>query len=196
MKTEIECRLLECDVKNILKKLNNAGAVFVGDWLQQRYCYDFAPVNPNSWIRLRTNGKETTLTIKEIASNAIDGTKESEIVVSDFQTTDEILNKLGYVARSKQENRRIRFLLDEVEIDIDFWPQIPAYAEFEGASKDAIERVINKLGYDFSQTTTLDVSSIYLHYGIDLSKTPVLQLEDERKNKCFATNPPEKPLNF
>ncbi len=196
MKTEIECRLLECDVKNMLKKLNNAGAVFVGDWLQQRYCYDFTPVNPNSWIRLRTNGKETTLTIKEIASNAIDGTKESEIIVSDFETTDEILNKLGYVARSKQENRRIRFLLDNVEIDIDFWPQIPAFVEFEGSSKESIERVLDKLGYEFSQTTTLDVSSIYLHYGIDISKTPVLQLEDDRKIKSSALSLTKKTLDF
>ena len=105
MKSEIEARLLECDTEKILAKLKQNNATFVGDWLQLRYCYDFNPVKKNSWIRLRTNGVETTLTIKEIQSNKIDGTKESEIAVSDFFMTDEILNKLGYKARSKQENR-------------------------------------------------------------------------------------------
>ena len=64
MKSEIEARLLECNVKHILKKLKDTGASFVGDWLQIRNCYDFNPVKENSWIRLRTNGTETTLTIK------------------------------------------------------------------------------------------------------------------------------------
>ena len=183
MKTEVEARLLECDAEEVQKRLKMAGAEFVGDWLQIRNCYDFSPVKENSWIRLRTNGEETTLTIKEIATSKIDGTKESEIVVSDFDETDEILNKLGYFARSKQENRRIRYMLDGVEVDIDFWPQIPTYVEFEGESEDAIKSVCQKLGIDFEKLTTMDVSSVYLHYGIDIEKQSILVLEEERKNK-------------
>ncbi len=181
MEKEIEARLLECDVESLLKKLKDAKAEFVGDWLQIRNCYDFNPVKPNSWIRLRTNGKETTLTIKEIETSKIDGTKECEIVVSDFDKTDEILNKLGYTARSKQENRRIRFILNAVEIDIDFWPQIPAYAEFEAKTQQEIEEVCKKLNIDFEKLTSLDVQSIYASYGIDLNKLPVICLEDDKK---------------
>ncbi len=188
MKTEVEARLLECDVEEVIKKLNKAGAEFVGDWLQIRNCYDFSPVRENSWIRLRTNGEETTLTIKEIATSKIDGTKESEIVVSDFAATDEILNKLGYVARSKQENRRIRYMLDGVEVDIDFWPQIPAYVEFEGQSEVAIREACQKLGIDFEKLTTMDVSSVYLHYGIDIEKQSILVLEEDRKNAKIKNN--------
>ena len=69
MNTEIEARLLNANVKEILAKLKEHNATFVGDWLQLRYCYDFDPVQENSWIRLRTNGIETTLTIKEIKTN-------------------------------------------------------------------------------------------------------------------------------
>ena len=79
MKTEIECRLLNVDVAQFIKKLKDKNADFVGDWVQIRNCYDFTPVKPNSWIRLRTNGVETTLTIKEIANSKIDGTKECEL---------------------------------------------------------------------------------------------------------------------
>ena len=166
-------------LSEVLKKEN---ATFVGDWLQLRYCYDFCPKKENSWIRLRTNGEKTTLTIKEINSSKIDGTKESEIVVSDFAITNEILNKLGYVARSKQENRRIQYILDGVEIDIDFWPMIPTYVEFEAESEDAIKNVCEKLGLDFSKHTTLDVSAVYEYYGFDIEKYDELILEDDRRN--------------
>ena len=181
MNTEIECRLLEVDVKNFIKILEDNKAEFIGDWLQLRYCYDFNPVKENSWIRLRTNGKETTLTIKEISSHKIDGTKESEIVVSDFNATNEILNKLGYTARSKQENRRIRYMLDGVEIDIDFWPLIPTYVEFEAKREQDIINVCKKLKIDFNSLTSIDVSSIYEHYGYSQEQMQTLILEDNRK---------------
>jgi len=181
MKLEIEARLLECDVKKIINNLNEQHAKFVGDWIQMRYCYDFNPVNPHSWIRLRTNGEQTTLTIKEISSSKIDGTKESEIVVSDFNETNEILNKLGYFARSKQENRRIQYFLDGVEIDIDFWPQIPTYVEFEAQSEQEILNVCRKLGLDHTKLTSLDVASIYQHYGLGLESMSNLTLEEHRK---------------
>lgn len=182
MKTEIEARFLECDTESILKKLKEYGATFVGDWLQIRNCYDFSPVRENSWIRLRTNGEETTLTIKEIHDKTISGTKESEIIVSNFEIADEILNKLGYHARSVQENRRLRYILDGVEIDIDFWPHIPTYIEFEGESEKAIFDVCKKLGLDCQKLVTLDVSSIYNYYGLEINNIKILSLEDERKN--------------
>ncbi len=183
MKTEIEARLLECDVHSMIQKLESLGAKKVGDWLQVRNCYDFNPVRENSWIRLRTNGKETTLTIKEIGSSKIDGTKECEIVVSDFDTANEILNKLGYGVRTTQENRRIQYNLQGVEIDIDFWPMIPTYVEFEANSEEQIKNICEQIGVSYNNLTSLDVQSIYLQYGIDLNKIKILKLEDERKNE-------------
>lgn len=186
MKTEIEARLLECNVRDFIQKLKVVGAKFEGDWLQLRYCYDFYPVKDNSWVRLRTNGKETTLTIKEINSDKIDGTKELEIIVSDFYETDLILNKLGYTARSKQENRRIRYTLNGVEIDIDFWPYIPPYVEFEANSEEDIRNVCKTLGVDYNSLTSLDVSSIYLKYGFNINDMPEVVLEENKKIKFMA----------
>ena len=186
MNTEIECRLLDCNVADFISKLQSHNAKFVGDWLQIRNCYDFTPVRENSWIRLRTNGSTTTLTIKEINSNKIDGTKESEIVVSDFDTTDEILNKLGYHARSRQENRRIQYILDNVEIDIDFWPMIPPYVEFEAKCEEDIISLCKKLNINFDNLVTLDVTSIYDHYNIPFDTVPsIITLENEKRNAKF-----------
>lgn len=185
MKTEIECRLLDIEAKDFIKKLKDNNASFIGDWIQRRNVYDFNPVKENSWIRLRTNGIETTLTIKEIKSSKIDGTQECEISVSDFETTDELLNKLGYHARSKQENRRIRFMLDNVEIDIDFWPNIPVYAEFEGETEDDIKQVAKKLDININNLISIDVEKVYNHYGYNIKNIPELKLEDEIRNIKF-----------
>ena len=183
MNTEIECRLLDCNVQDFVSTLQKHNAKFIGDWLQIRNCYDFNPVKENSWIRLRTNGTTTTLTIKEINSDKIDGTKESEIVVSDFNETDEILNKLGYYARSKQENRRIQYILDNVEIDIDFWPMLPPYVEFEAKKEEDIISLCKKIGIEYNNLVTLDVTSIYGHYGIPFDTVPsIITLEDDKKN--------------
>ena len=181
MKKEIEARLLECDFNSFIVKLKECNAEFVGDFLQIRKCFDFTPVRENSWIRLRTTGKETTLTIKEIVDSGVSGTNETEIVVSDFATTEEILNKLGYIARTTQENRRVRYMLDNVEIDIDFWPFIPTYVEFEAETEQEIVNVCSKLGIDYKSLVTMDVTSIYNHYGINLDNYPTLVLENERK---------------
>lgn len=183
MGREIEARLLEVDDKVFIEKLKSKNATFVGDWVQIRKLYDFTPKKQNSWIRLRTNGETSTLTIKEIESDKIDGTKEWEITVSNFDTTAEILEKLGYKTRSTQENRRIRYMLDNVEIDIDFWPRIPTYVEFEGNSEEDIKNVCKKLDIDFSKLVTIDVTGIYKKYNLYEESFGDLILEKDRKNK-------------
>lgn len=149
--------------------------------MQKRYVYDFIPKIDGKWIRLRTNGRNTTLTIKNIVSSQIDGTQELEIVVDDFEKTNLILNELGFVAKGYQENRRRQFVLDGVEIDIDFWPMIPTYMEIEGQSENAVYSVLEKLGISRDVVTSRDVEGIYLDYGYDLNEIYDLKLEEERK---------------
>lgn len=186
MKTEIEARLLDINEEEFISSLKNHNATFVGDWLMSRNVYDFNPIDDGKWIRLRTNGEETTLTIKEIVDKSIEGTKELEIVVSDFDATNEILNKLGYFARGSQTNRRIRYILDDVEIDIDFWPLIPTYVEFEADSQDKIKALCKKLEIDFDSLTTMSVPEVYDHYGHNVRTCPKINiLEEDRATKKY-----------
>ena len=140
MHTEYEVRILNIDKEEVVEKLNKLNATFEWDELQRRYVYDFIPKVDNKWIRLRTNGKKTTLTIKEVADNTTaSGTKELEVEVSSFDDTNKILNELGYIPRNYQENNRITYTLDDVEIDIDSWPLIPTYVEIEGKDEESIK---------------------------------------------------------
>lgn len=177
MEKERELTVLNIDVEDFIKRLEELGAKKQGEFLQRRYVFDVKPINPNKWIRLRTNGQKTTLTIKEIKDrNSIEGTNELEIVVDDFDKTNEILNELGYQARNYQENYRRVYLFDNTEISIDSWPLIPTYAEIEGKTNEDVERVLELVNTKDYQVTTFDVESIYREiYGIDIMKEKELK---------------------
>ena len=183
MNKEIEIRLLDVDKEDFIKQILSLGASKDSEFLQRRYTYDFNPVVKNKWIRLRTNGKKTTLTIKEIIDKkSISGTNELEIEVSDFNKTNLVLEKLGYNHRNYQENYREIYYLDDVEISIDSWPLIPTYVEFESKSEEKINSLLEKLSYKKENLTTLDVTSIYNDiYDIDILKIKELQFEKSDK---------------
>jgi len=162
MNCEYEMTILEIDKDKLVKKLLKLGAVKTADSLQKRFVYDFNPVNDNKWIRLRTNGVKTTLTIKEVVDTSlIGGTKELEIEVDDFDKTNLILNELGYVRRNYQENYRTSYKLGNFTFDIDSWPLIPTYVEVEANSELEVKEAIALLDLKDFKTTTLDVVSIY-----------------------------------
>ncbi len=179
MKTEYEIRVLEIDINKIINLSELLGAKKVGEYFQKRYVYDLNPVQNGKWIRLRTNGIKTTLTYKDIVSNTIDGTKEVEIEVDNFENTNELLNKIGYFSRSYQENKRIQYILEDVEIDIDSWPMIPTYMEIEGKNEEAVNNMLEKLNVDKEKITTLNCDDIYKNfYNIDISKIKNLKFDD------------------
>lgn len=181
MRTEYEVRVLEINPEEVLKKLEEVKAVFQWDRLQKRYVYDFIPKVEGKWIRLRTNGEKTTLTIKNIVTSSIDGTQELEVSVDDFSKTNRLLEELGFQAKGYQENRRVQYLLDGVEVDIDYWPLIPTYMEIEGKSEEEVYQIVDKLGIARDKIVTKDVDSIYKNYGFNLEEIYELKLEEERK---------------
>lgn len=184
VKKEIEIRILNVDKKKFIEDIIALGAKKQSEYLQKRYVYDFNPVNPKKWIRLRTNGVKNTITIKEIINNqVIDGTNELEVEVSDFNKANLILKELGYVPRNYQENHRIVYNLNEVEISIDTWPKIPTYVELEAKSEELIKKLLSIIEYNEKDLTTLDVASIYMNvYGIDIMSIKELKFDSNSKN--------------
>lgn len=183
---EYEARVLEINKEELEKKLNDLGAKKVADFNYRRRVYNFSPATDGKWIRLRTDGSKTTLTIKEIKNNKIDGTEETEIEVSNFEDTNTILNKLGYVSHTYQENKRTRYLLDGVEIDIDTWPYIPTYVEIEGKSIEDVENMINRLNLNDYKVTSIDVQDVFRKfYKIDIAKKEEVKFGEELDKKYY-----------
>ncbi len=168
MNIEYEVKILEIDVEKIIKKLNYLNAEYIWEFLQKRLVYDFSPIDENKWIRLRQNWEKAYLTIKEITNDSISWTKELETEVSDFETTDKILNKLWYTHKAFQENKRISYILDWANIELDFWPLIPPYLEIEGKNEEHVISVLSKLGFDISDTTSINTKKVYSKYWINL----------------------------
>ena len=146
MHIEYEARILDINKEEIIKKLENLGATKKGEFFQKRYVYDFQPKIEGKFIRLRTNGIETTLTYKDRSDDTkIDGTKELEIKVDDFEKTYLFLKELGYEELSYQENKRITYILEDVTFDIDSYPMIPTYLEIEGKNNEDVLKYIDIL---------------------------------------------------
>ena len=182
MAIEYEVRILEISIDNMISRLEKLGSFVVGTYHQKRYVYDYNPAQKGRWIRLRTNGEQTTLTLKEIKSLRIDGTQELEIIVSDFDETNSILNKLGYMPRSFQENFRIEYRLGAITFDIDIWPAIPAYLEIEGDCEQTVLKAVEMLGCSTNGYTTKNIDTIYNDmYGIVLDEIKQLSFSDDEQ---------------
>ena len=186
MHTEYELRVLDIDTEKVIKKLEELGAEKITEFNYKRRVYNFHPAVDHKWIRLRTDGKKTTLTIKKLESFEIDGTKELEIEVSDFEETNLVLNELGYTAHTYQENKRIRYMLNGVELDIDSWPYIPTYLEIEGKSEEAVKDMVKLLEVDENKITSIDVQGVFkTFYNIDIAEVPVVKFGEELDKKYY-----------
>lgn len=142
---------------------------------------------PKKWIRLRKTiekkenkeiKEKTTLTIKHILKDNksnIQQMKETEIEVSSFEETNELLEKLGFSYRSYQEKRREKYILNEHEIDIDTWPKLLPYIEIEGKDKNDIEEILSILGYSFKDAISCTVDEIYKKLGLDINNMKELK---------------------
>jgi adenylate cyclase class 2 len=176
---EYEAKVLDIDPAQVAKLILDKGGADLGEVLQRRYVYDIEPGDASRWVRLRDTGNDVTLTVKEIDSDAIGGTRETETAVGDFETASALLGKLGYAPKAYQENRRHSFTLDGARLEIDTWPRVPAYLEIEADSRAEVVRVASLLGYTEAELTGENTTKVYARYGIDLSTIADLRFDTE-----------------
>ena len=144
-------------------------------------------INPNKWIRLRKTGDKSSITVKQIfnrknnkgfRTNNINDVKEIEVFVDDFEKAQELLHELGYYHKNYQEKRRICYEYNNIEIDIDIWPHIPAYMEIEGQCQEDIYTMLNKLDYSEKDAVVMNTDDVYTYYGLDLYSYKELKFVD------------------
>ena len=189
---EIDQLLSDTDILFLKNKfnINNLSEIFtipetsIEKILKDKKLLDFIDkykMSTKKWIRLRktieknANGEQkqtTSLTIKHILKNDSSGIqqmKETEILVNSLEETNELLENLGFSYRSYQEKKRIKYILNEHEIDIDTWPKLPTYFEVEGKDKKDLENLLNLLGYSFEEAISCTVDEIYQTIGMDIN---------------------------
>ena len=173
---EFEIKFLEVDVPKLEKKLLEIGAVKVGEYNYSRMLLDYPDFRLNknsSWVRLRTDGNETTLAYKERIKDPDDkdgikdfGMKEIEVVVDEYNKTYEFLKSIGFIINREEKNKRVRYQKGKAIFDIDFWPGIPPYLEVEADSLKEAQKAADQLGFDGkSGLICPGGGGIYKHYG-------------------------------
>ncbi len=163
MKTEYEVKFLAIDIDEIRARLTAEGAELVQPMrLMKRVTIDSPAMKQNdAFVRIRDEGDKTTLTYKQFDQLSIDGAKEFEVTVSDFNETVQLLAAAGLPHRSYQETRRETWELDHVELMIDGWPWLEPYIEIEAGSEEEVRAMAERLGFDWSKAVFGDVMAAY-----------------------------------
>lgn len=161
MKTEIEAMFADVDHDEARTKITALGGVCKHPMRDMRRALvETAQMKQDdAFLRVRDEGDKVTMTYKRHDDYGLHGTKEVEVIVSDFDTTLELLKASGLEPTTYQESRRETWKLGEVEVVLDEWPWIPTYIEIEGESEEAVRDVAEKLGLDWS---------VALHGGVDI----------------------------
>ncbi|MDX2163258.1 MAG: class IV adenylate cyclase [bacterium] len=146
---ETEIKLYVPDLGAVEAALNAAGAHLKAPRVLERNrrydSADHALAARGAVLRLRQDSR-ARLTYKDgqrVTSAHSTSRFEAEIEVSDFDTMEIILNRLGYMQVMNYEKYRTTYALDEVEITLDEMPY-GNFIEIEGED-DAIGRMIDRL---------------------------------------------------
>lgn len=163
MNTEFEIKFLDIDHDALRKQLQEMGAKLVAPMRLMRRAIIETPElkAKGAFIRVRDEGDKVTLTYKQFTDLSIDGAKEYEVTVSDFQSTVDLLAQAGLASRSLQESRRETWVFDGAEIVLDEWPWLKPYIEIEGDSEEHVQDVAKKLGLDWKKAAFGDVMVAY-----------------------------------
>lgn len=175
---EIEVRILDIDVNEIVEKLNSLGGILVKRENQINKLFDFKNknlLNENGYARIRivedliSNKNLFYMTVKKRIENGnYKIMDEKEIEISDGKIGEEIFKSLGlemnYEIKRYRESYKIFDVLVEIDInDKNFYPN--PYVEIEGDSEEKIEKVVNLFGYTMEDTTSKSIFEILKDYN-------------------------------
>lgn len=169
---EHEIKILDINIPDVESKLAECGFRKKATRDFKRAIFDVVPPDAKSWIRLRTDGDITTLTLKKSVSDAIDGMLEIEVGVSSYQQCLDLLQAAGIRCSKVQENSRTDFTSQvdtDIEISIDYWPGIPPYLEIEGPTVERVKEFIRRLELMNHRQTSATTAEVYRIYGKTLS---------------------------
>lgn len=164
MQSEIEVKFLNVSFDDIRAKVAALGGECKTPMrLMRRVAIenDFMRTGKDAFLRVRDEGDKVTFTYKQFDSLSVDGAKEIEVEVSDYDKTVAILAQAGLPAYTSQQTRRETWHLGNVEIMLDEWPWLRPYIEIEGESEEVLPQVADQLGFDWKDAVFGDVMAAY-----------------------------------
>ena len=187
---EYEIRLYEIDeskIKKIIKE--NNGILINKKRVMKIYTYNHPNNKKDSYIRIRDEGKQITLTIKTKLNSKYP--IEREIEINNIEEADAILKFLGCKPKYYVEKIRETFQLgNSKEIVFDSYPGLPTYMEIDCHDEANLKKIANLLGFELSDHKKFNgkkvsVTDLYFElYGINNNKRKKgnLTFKDAKKN--------------
>ncbi len=143
---EIETKIIDINEGEVRKRLAEIGAKKIGNLFYRRYVFFLADKKGiDEFVRIRTDGKKTTITYKYREGSGLRNTEEIETDVGDFKKATEIFKKALKIKPIYQENKVEKWLYKGVEIDIAYWPLIKPILEIEGKTVKDVVKTKEKL---------------------------------------------------
>jgi len=168
---EIETKIADINRKSLEKQFKAKKVKFLEKVFFKRWVFPLSQKNgEDNYIRVRTDGKKSTLTYKFRKGKGLRNTEEVETEVESFDRTVEILSKL-IKEKYYQETTREIYSYKRVEITINKWPRIPEYIEIEGPSVKEIYGCIKDLKIEGKVLGNISVVKLYKFYGKDIRKS-------------------------
>lgn len=170
---EIEVKILEIDRKKVESKLISLGAKKIFDGEIDAYFFDFKDDSlrkSDLMLRLRKEERKIVLTFKKpIKENGAKILEESEIEVSDFDTTKIILNSLGLQVWKRAKKHRTTYSLGDTHFELDKYIEdynfIPEFLEIEAKNIDDIHKFIEALGFKKSDCKPWTLQDLIKYYS-------------------------------
>lgn len=189
MQTELEVKFCNIDIADMRRRLKKAGAICHSPMRLMRRALIVEPHHQavHSFIRVRDEGDKITLTYKRRAdhmASTLDGTKEIEVTVSDFDKTLELFKESGWQYKTFQESRRETWQLGMAEVVIDEWPWLAPYIEIEAGSEPELKQTAEQLGLNWSGAIIGHIDAVYeLEYKFAKGFRGVIDLPEARFNE-------------
>lgn len=178
MKTEYEATFVLEDAENFAAKILQLGGNQVHErFLMERKTFDIPGAARGTFVRVRREATQITMTLKVNKELSIAGTEEAEVVVDDFNKAAAFATGLGLKQATFEQTYRTTFTLGVVEVTIDEWPGIPPVTDIEGPTQDAVESAAELLGLNMQDAHFGPIDTVYQKFGIDISSCTEITFE-------------------
>ena len=184
---EVEQRFIDIDTIKFRKTLKKVGAKLINPKrIMPLMVFNHPRNKKDSYIRIRDEGKQITLTSKTNLKDKY--VTEYEVEIDNFEQGIKILNSLGCKKRYYIEKMRETWVLPGCkEIVIDSYPGLQEYIEVDCHNEKSLNAVIKKLGLKKpSDDADLGVNKMYYdQYGIPMNRKNLGDLTFKNGKKVF-----------
>lgn len=166
MPNEYEYAFLSFDKTEIINKLKKHNAVYVGTFLFRVQVFKH-PTGKKSYIRVRDEGKKTTMTYKYKLSEDDKFPMEHEVIINNFDEMVNILLGLGCETSHYYEKIREIWNLTNSEIVFDTYPMLPDIMEIEAKSEKELNDLVKLFELKIEDKNIIKSVTVMNLYGFD-----------------------------